>query len=133
MYLSLDEGFGLPVLEAMARGCPIIASDIPAHRELLLNGNNGGGDGGERKDEEGGGSMDAEAAGGVVCPGVYMVAPMADSSTTTTWLAIQRAVGLSVSQPRARSASACLVSAAASRFGDWSGLAAALADAAVDG
>ncbi|MCB1496975.1 MAG: glycosyltransferase [Bauldia sp.] len=32
---SLDEGFSLPVVEAMAAGVPSIASDIPAHRELL--------------------------------------------------------------------------------------------------
>lgn len=31
---SLDEGFGLPVAEALSIGCPIIASDIPSHREL---------------------------------------------------------------------------------------------------
>jgi glycosyltransferase involved in cell wall biosynthesis len=31
---SLAEGFGRPVLDAMARGVPVIASDIPALREL---------------------------------------------------------------------------------------------------
>ena len=33
LYLSEDEGFGLPVLEARELGCPVIASDIPALRE----------------------------------------------------------------------------------------------------
>ncbi|MEU6696732.1 glycosyltransferase family 1 protein [Pseudonocardia sp. NPDC046786] len=31
---SRDEGFGLPVLEAMARGCPVVVSDIAAFREV---------------------------------------------------------------------------------------------------
>ena len=31
---SLWEGFGLPLLEAMACRVPVIASDIPAHREV---------------------------------------------------------------------------------------------------
>lgn len=31
---SLEEGFGLPVLEAMAAGVPVVCSDLPALREL---------------------------------------------------------------------------------------------------
>jgi glycosyltransferase involved in cell wall biosynthesis len=31
---SLDEGFGLPILEAMACGCPVACSDIPPFREV---------------------------------------------------------------------------------------------------
>jgi glycosyltransferase involved in cell wall biosynthesis len=34
ILLSLDEGFGFPVLEAMACGTPVICSDIPALREV---------------------------------------------------------------------------------------------------
>jgi glycosyltransferase involved in cell wall biosynthesis len=33
-YPSITEGFGLPVLEAFGRGTPVIASDIPAVREV---------------------------------------------------------------------------------------------------
>ena len=34
VFPSLAEGFGLPVVEARVRGCPVIASDLPAVVEL---------------------------------------------------------------------------------------------------
>lgn len=33
--LSLDEGFGIPVLEALFCGCPVLLSDIPVYRECF--------------------------------------------------------------------------------------------------
>lgn len=35
------EGFGLTLLEAMAAGCPIVASDIPVVNEIVRHGENG--------------------------------------------------------------------------------------------
>jgi glycosyltransferase involved in cell wall biosynthesis len=34
---SFAEGFGLPIIEALAVGTPVIASDLPAHREIAGN------------------------------------------------------------------------------------------------
>ncbi len=34
VYPSLYEGFGIPPLEAMKCGCPVVVSDIPPHREV---------------------------------------------------------------------------------------------------
>jgi glycosyltransferase involved in cell wall biosynthesis len=39
LYLSLYEGFGLPVLESMALGCPVIGSNRTAVRDVV--GGNG--------------------------------------------------------------------------------------------
>lgn len=35
VFPSLDEGFGLPALEAIACGCPVIASEIAALKDIL--------------------------------------------------------------------------------------------------
>jgi alpha-1,3-rhamnosyl/mannosyltransferase len=35
LFPSIYEGFHLPPLDAMSAGCPVIASDIPVHREVL--------------------------------------------------------------------------------------------------
>lgn len=38
VFPSLAEGFGLPLVEARARGCPVIASDLPVFSELADGG-----------------------------------------------------------------------------------------------
>lgn len=37
IFNSTCEGFGLPIIEAMSGGCPIICSDIPVFQELYKN------------------------------------------------------------------------------------------------
>jgi glycosyltransferase involved in cell wall biosynthesis len=41
LFPTRYEGFGLPLLEAMAAACPLIASDIPVVREIVRDGENG--------------------------------------------------------------------------------------------
>ncbi len=35
VFASLDEGFGMPALEALHFGAPVLVSDIPVFREIL--------------------------------------------------------------------------------------------------
>lgn len=41
VFPSRHEGFGLVILEAMASGIPVIASDIPSFREIISDGSDG--------------------------------------------------------------------------------------------
>lgn len=38
---SQEEGFGLTLVEALACGCAVIASDLPAHRDIVVDGETG--------------------------------------------------------------------------------------------
>jgi glycogen(starch) synthase len=41
VYPTRYESFGLPPLEAMAAGCPVVATDIPVVNEMIQSGENG--------------------------------------------------------------------------------------------
>ncbi len=41
VYPTRYESFGLPPLEAMAAGCPVVATDIPVVNEMVQSGENG--------------------------------------------------------------------------------------------
>lgn len=41
VYPTRYESFGLPPLEAMAAGCPVVATDLPVVSEMIQNGENG--------------------------------------------------------------------------------------------
>ncbi|NJL33621.1 MAG: glycosyltransferase family 4 protein [Chloroflexaceae bacterium] len=41
LFPTRYEGFGLPLLEAMAADCPVITTDIPVVREIVQHGDNG--------------------------------------------------------------------------------------------
>jgi len=65
---SRHEGFGLPVLEAMAQRTPVVCSDIPALREVSGAAAAEGGDGGPaRAGAAGGGGPDKSAARAGAC------------------------------------------------------------------
>jgi glycosyltransferase involved in cell wall biosynthesis len=34
---SLGEGYGLPIVEALSRGIPVLANNIPAYKEHFMN------------------------------------------------------------------------------------------------
>ena len=38
LFPSAAEGYGYPPIEAMAAGCPVLCSDLPAHNELMPEG-----------------------------------------------------------------------------------------------
>ena len=40
-FSTVKEGFGIVLVESLSFGLPIIASDVPACREVLINGEGG--------------------------------------------------------------------------------------------
>lgn len=76
LFLTLAEGFGMPTLEALATGAPLLASDIPVFREIL-------GDQARLVDPR-----DVEAASDAIAALVRDPRPLADAEDTLsayTW------------------------------------------------
>lgn len=73
VYLSLDEGFGLPPLEALTFGCPVVVSDLAVFRENL-------GDNAAYVDPR-----DLDAAVGVLRASIGAPRPQAGEPDLPTW------------------------------------------------
>jgi glycosyltransferase involved in cell wall biosynthesis len=140
VYLSIDEGFGMPIVEALSSGCPVLASDIPIFRELLSPVEDERGNPGlsaafvdiQGKNEScqctatiKNGNDECRAANDQ--PGVFLVDP---SSKGQIWRAVSffARTWLTPGNVETRAA---LADFAKKRYGSWAPLAAALARAAV--
>lgn len=109
-YTSRDEGFGLPVLEALACGCPVVAAAISAAAELL------------------GDLVRPHCAPAAKPCAAALVDP---DRATAVWHALRALLALSRDAPRLAAARRRLVARAAAFAGNWDVSAGVLAGALV--